>query len=948
MLIPTALSSTVRSKGRARRSTAGLGLAWVLLFAGSAQAGGGEYETCGDGVCKWEYESCGMPFECESDCGIACGNLDPSGLAQSRTAELQLQESWSRTWQSSTFYASEDAWIWEKYPNSNYGTANHGQTRVSTGNNNRMTYLRFNLAGATPSFIGKAVLHIYVNNGSTTPEVKVYGVPDSKWDEGTLTWNNAPPLGAGGLIVTDLTVGAWNEIDVSELIGAGPDVYSGALRGGRDVTIAVTGHSGWTKFKSVEYDSGKRPYLTLEGAGAESCGDGICGGSLAEDCTSCAADCCGAQAIDAPSTSGSTATGGNVFVRYEALLYGDDTCNWACGLGCDPDACQWTYEMTLPEGHDQSQVYAGFICRTHPICREHDDCYDACGHPEEDDADGNRLYPDGHPEWIRRMQCRHSQAALAIDIPVAEALYCEVNFLFGLIHFSGHELFPTGYAGLGSCEELAHKAVATGYKPRGNHAVDLCWCEGGDPQRVGDPGQPGAWMGLPTNHHDRNAWKPAGSFTGSGPFTIKTKLSPHLPLTLTDNSCDRAAANAAADIPLVKALGEGTAVGDGVVYIPYYPRGQCQDRCHPDVSPRLCLSQHEYQECGNFDADPCYEYGPVQSCIFEQMHCQEHPPGCVLDPNACGNSMCQPEEGESCLTCPTDCGTCGGGECSCEGLPCGVLDTCGVEECCLGSGCTVSEDPEGPCEELNACGDEVQNKPDGTSCGNSGETCQNGICESSGLRADGDGCSDNSQCNSNNCDPTGVCCTPGVTCPHDVCGNGVCEASEDCETCWQDCGVCQACECQSGPCCDGCNFLSSSTQCRADAGDCDVAEYCSGNSGQCPADGFEPPGTLCGGGACEPGGTCGAAADLTVQTVGPAPGVIVSTPFGTCHTNAAANCSYTVLPGSVTLSVTGVAHGDFCGWNSPTACVGQGTSCTFSLSGAMTAEVQNAATGECP
>lgn len=83
--------------------------------------------------------------------------------------------------------------------------------------------------------------------------------------------------------------------------------------------------------------------------------------------------------------------------------------------------------------------------------------------------------------------------------------------------------------------------------------------------------------------------------------------------------------------------------------------------------------------------------------------------------------------------------------------------------------------------------------------------------------------------------PTGTTCEPE---PADVCGDGVCDEAEDCESCAADCG-----DCPPEPVCgDGvCDEAEDCESCVADCGDCPL----------------EP---VCGDGACDAGETCDACA----------------------------------------------------------------------------------------
>jgi hypothetical protein len=87
-----------------------------------------------------------------------------------------------------------------------------------------------------------------------------------------------------------------------------------------------------------------------------------------------------------------------------------------------------------------------------------------------------------------------------------------------------------------------------------------------------------------------------------------------------------------------------------------------------------------------------------------------------------------------------------------------------------------------------------------------------------------------------------------------ICGNGVLETGEQCESPFDAC--CNPSTCQ---------FEPASTTCRAAAGACDAAETCSGSDAACPVDGFQPLGTPCTNGfycdgpeTCDGSGNCAA------------------------------------------------------------------------------------------
>ena len=71
-----------------------------------------------------------------------------------------------------------------------------------------------------------------------------------------------------------------------------------------------------------------------------------------------------------------------------------------------------------------------------------------------------------------------------------------------------------------------------------------------------------------------------------------------------------------------------------------------------------------------------------------------------------------------------------------------------------------------------------------------------------------------------------------------VCGNGIVEPGEDCDS--------GAADGTPGSCCTTlCTFSAPGQLCRASAGECDLAETCTGSSGLCPADAKVAAGTAC-------------------------------------------------------------------------------------------------------
>ena len=123
--------------------------------------------------------------------------------------------------------------------------------------------------------------------------------------------------------------------------------------------------------------------------------------------------------------------------------------------------------------------------------------------------------------------------------------------------------------------------------------------------------------------------------------------------------------------------------------------------------------------------------------------------GCVVtegDP-VCGDGDCTPSSGESCTSCPADCGSCAGcgdGTCStstgesCASCPadCGDCDFCGDRVCDGGETCETCPGDCGSCEttcgptNCGGCcdGDACVGGDSPSACGSGGHTCM--VCDS--------------------------------------------------------------------------------------------------------------------------------------------------------------------------------------------------------------------------
>ncbi len=150
---------------------------------------------------RFSFSPCRLPD------GTACGTT--SGTAPT-------------PWVSGSALHTADAFITSSIGSNNAANTNYGAIEVlavkhDTGlpGNNRKTYIRFDLSGAVPPFAEATLRLTYAGTNRDRPAnpstYSVYGLvdghPGENWDEGTITWNNAPGnsvSSAGGLLPGDV------------------------------------------------------------------------------------------------------------------------------------------------------------------------------------------------------------------------------------------------------------------------------------------------------------------------------------------------------------------------------------------------------------------------------------------------------------------------------------------------------------------------------------------------------------------------------------------------------------------------------------------------------------------------------------------------------------------------------------------------------------------------
>ena len=321
--------------------------------------------------------------------------------------------------------------------------------------------------------------------------------------------------------------------------------------------------------------------------------------------------------------------------------------------------------------------------------------------------------------------------------------------------------------------------------------------------------------------------------------------------------------------------------------------GKCVQQC----KPQCFTSGGQPKQCGPDGCGGQCGFCPPGLQCNPQGQCQQVGP-------VCGNGQCESNGGENCLTCPGDCGNCGGDCCQphngvgcsdkavtkcvcamdsfcCEvswdslcvdeaindcKANCGCIPNCAAKQCGpdgCGGQCGFCQ-PNATCNSQGQCIPSCQPKcegkqcgPDG--CGNTCGACELGyLCNSQGQCVCQPDCW-GKECGSDGCGGScGQCtgfmeCTPSGKCAivTPLCGDGNCMQfiGENCDSCPQDCGQC----CGNDKCETA--YLETCKSCPQDCGQCCGNDFCDTQLGEtcsnCPAD-CGPCPAKCGDQQCEP------------------------------------------------------------------------------------------------
>lgn len=324
--------------------------------------------------------------------------------------------------------------------------------------------------------------------------------------------------------------------------------------------------------------------------------------------------------------------------------------------------------------------------------------------------------------------------------------------------------------------------------------------------------------------------------------------------------------------------------------------------CVPETGACHLASVPDETVCD--DDDPCTDNDQCVDgeCTGSPRNCNDQNPctegdSCVNGacvPGAwvcetCGNGQCV--GGETCLTCPEDCGECEDGCCvphwtsGCEETYTKACVCQAKPECCTGAwsvACVTAVEALhcGSCPAL--CGDGVCGQSeDCASCSSDCGPCPQSCCWPQPTAGCNEPAIEEFVCKQNpyccaiawnaqcvellHAGWPGFCCGDGFCglaeecqdCPADcpcseVCGNGLCQGSEDCTTCPSDCGACP----------DDCCRSHSAPRC----GNATITQVVCAQMPQCCSEAWYPaclqqllqlmPGSCCGNGECGMGEDC--------------------------------------------------------------------------------------------
>lgn len=168
--------------------------------------------------------------------------------------------------QTTAHVATEDAWVKDSAPNSNYGgtrqlhVCNGGSTCMTTGDPAsviRRSFVKFDVSGESGNLVSAKVRVQVVDPSVDTPGLRY--VPDDSWSENTITYANQPAPETAGLYLEGGTIqGQVVEYDVTEKLRTEGVNGTHSFRFGQGVSDDLTA------FASSENEVVARPQLVID------------------------------------------------------------------------------------------------------------------------------------------------------------------------------------------------------------------------------------------------------------------------------------------------------------------------------------------------------------------------------------------------------------------------------------------------------------------------------------------------------------------------------------------------------------------------------------------------------------------------------------------------------------------------------------------------------------
>ena len=169
------------------------------------------------------------------------GSANHSALSTSKSATTQSTATY-------TFESVADAYVSADAPSTNYGLSS---TIRALSSPEYRSYLRFVVSDVSGN-VTNATLRLYPTSSSATG-YQIKRVSDQSWDEGTITYANAPAVGALIGSSGNFASGNWTSVNVTSLVN-GNGVY--------DLILTTTSSSNMN-FNSRDA-SGNRPQLVIQ------------------------------------------------------------------------------------------------------------------------------------------------------------------------------------------------------------------------------------------------------------------------------------------------------------------------------------------------------------------------------------------------------------------------------------------------------------------------------------------------------------------------------------------------------------------------------------------------------------------------------------------------------------------------------------------------------------